>query len=287
MKLHQSPIRRFLAFNRHALSVALNTLIAKFDGDVFCHLFNLKAIMLGCDARFECDAKPGRYAVCAGEYRRLFYHKKQACKSYTHGVRGRAAEIGRDYLLNDIDFENGDKVVDCGANIGDLRLYFSEKQLEIEYVGIEPSPLEFECLQENVFPDTVFNLGLWDSDGQLDFYLSSEGADSSLIKPAQFDTVIKVPTRRLADIVQGPVKLLKIEAEGAEPEVLKGAEPLLPQVAWIAADVGYERGVDQESTLPAVVNYLLGQNFELVDVTHDRVVALFKNRALNKATYAG
>lgn len=133
----------------------------------------------------------------------------------------------------------------------------------------------------------MFNLGLWNSDGQLDFYLSSEGADSSLIKPAQFDTVIQLPTRRLADIVQGPIKLLKIEAEGAEPEVLKGAEPLLPQVVWISADVGYERGVDQESTLPAVVNYLLGQNFELVDVTHDRVVALFQNRALKEAVHAG
>lgn len=287
MRLHQSPIRRLLTFNRHALSVALNTVIAKFDGNAFCRLFNVKAALLGSDARFECDTKPGRYAVRAGAYRRFFYHKKQACKSYTHGVRGRAEEIGRDYLLAHVDFMHGDKVVDCGANIGDLRLYFSEKQLEIEYVGIEPSPLEFECLQENVFPDSVFNLGLWDSDGQLDFYLSSEGADSSLIKPAQFDTVIQVPTRRLADIVEGPIKLLKIEAEGAEPEVLKGAEPLLPQVAWISADVGYERGVDQESTLPAVVNYLLGQNFELIDVTHDRVVALFKNRAFAEAAHVG
>lgn len=287
MKLHQSPVKRFLAFNRHALSVAVNTVIAKFDGNAFCRLFNAKASLLGSDARFECDSKPGRYAVRAGDYRRFFYHKKQACKSYTHGIRGRAAEIGRDYLLGYIDFEHGDKVVDCGANVGDLRLYFSEKQLNIQYVGIEPSPLEFECLQENVFPDAVFNLGLWDSDGQLDFYLSSEGADSSLIKPAQFDTVIQVPTRRLADIVQGPIKLLKIEAEGAEPEVLKGAEPLLSQVAWISADVGYERGVDQESTLPSVVNYLLGQNFEVVDVTHDRVIALFKNRALKEAVHAG
>lgn len=287
MRLHQSPFRKFLTFNRHALSVALNTVIAKFDGETFCRLFNLKATLLGGDAHFERDIKPGRYAVRAGSYRRFFYHKKQACKSYTHGIRCRAAEIGRDYLLSHIDFKHGDKVVDCGANIGDLRLYFSEKQLEIQYVGIEPSPLEFECLQENVFPDRVFNLGLWDSDGQLDFYLSSEGADSSLIKPAHFDTVIQVPTRSLADIVEGPIKLLKIEAEGAEPEVLKGAEPLLPQVAWISADVGYERGVDQESTLPAVVNYLLGQNFELIDVTHDRVVALFKNRAFAEAAHAG
>lgn len=74
------------------------------------------------------------------------------------------------------------------------------------------------------------------------------------------------------------IKLLKLEAEGAEPEVLEGCGDLLQQIEYITADLGPERGVSQESTLVPVVNYLLAHNFELLEVGHTRIVGLFRNK---------
>ncbi len=77
------------------------------------------------------------------------------------------------------------------------------------------------------------------------------------------------------------MKLLKLEAEGAEPEILAGVEKRLPLIEYISADLGPERGVDQESTAAAAIDYLLARNFRLIDVYCDRVTCLFKNAAFD------
>ncbi len=52
-------------------------------------------------------------------------------------------------MLNEIDFSDGDCVVDCGANVGDLLLFFEFSNISIDYIGIEPSPKECLCLKKN------------------------------------------------------------------------------------------------------------------------------------------
>ena len=81
----------------------------------------------------------------------------------------------------------------------------------------------------------------------------------------------KVETTKLESLLKDigylskNLKLLKLEAEGAEPEVIKGALNLLKNIEYIAADLGPERGFNQESTLKEVVNILLENNFEIVE----------------------
>ena len=72
-----------------------------------------------------------------------------------------------------------------------------------------------------------------------------------------FDDKTKVPVDRLESYVSSKIKLLKLEAEGAEPEILEGLGEKLNLVEYISADLGYERGVHCESTLVPVTNYLL------------------------------
>ena len=71
--------------------------------------------------------------------------------------------------------------------------------------------------------------------------------------------------------------MLKLEAEGAEPEILEGIGDKLRLIEYISADLGFERGANCESTLVPVTNMLLRNNFSLVEVGYSRVVALFKN----------
>lgn len=224
------------------------------------------------------DPRNQKFRAVSPKYELSFHHEAQAYYACKRGIIRRTQILGDCYFLPRIPFEPGDVVVDCGANVGELKFYFTENELPIEYIGIEPSPLEYECLKENVSPSQTLNIGLWDSDGELDFFVSSQMADSSFIKPPTHEKIIKVRTKRLDSVLADrKIKLLKLEAEGAEPEVLYGCKKILDRIEYVSADVGFERGVDQTSTLAAVTNYLLSNGFELVDVQQGRLTALFRN----------
>ena len=253
---------------------------------IFCRLANGRAFfsaMLGngYKVKFAFDKKSGLYEISDKNYVIKAHHEKLALWSYQRGIINRAEQMGEIYHLQNIEFGDGDVVIDCGANIGDLALYFKNHKLAVEYIGIEPAPLEYECLVHNVAPMQCHNLGLWFENGSIDFYLAGQKGDSSFIEPRHFDSVVKVETVRLDQLIDREIKLLKIEAEGGEPEVLMGAEKLLPKVEFISADLGFERGPTAESTLVPVMNFLMERNFELVAISHKRVVALFRNKGLN------
>ncbi|MDX1692370.1 MAG: FkbM family methyltransferase [Ketobacteraceae bacterium] len=279
-------IRAFGRYIRYLLSLldnASNALIERTRGSLFCTLFNMRSRLLGRSVRFRQDADGYQVTdpvFSPHAYR--FRHEVQANMAYKKGLVRRAQMMGDTYLLEAIEFHEGDLVIDCGANVGDLKLWFTHRNLPVTYMAFEPSPLEFACLEKNVAPGTAHHCGLWKEDGNLTFYVSSQGADSSLIEPAEYDDVIHVTTRRLADFVDGPVKLLKLEAEGAEPEILLGVEEKLEQIEYISADLGYERGVRSESTFVPVTNYLLSRGFEMVDISRQRMVALYRNTSVSR-----
>lgn len=260
------------------LKIYRNRLVSS-DKRVFEFLFNLRSFFLKSPSRVRWDDSAfivTDLTLPGFQYR--FRHQKQGTMAYEWGIKKRAEVINKVYFLDKIEFCSGDVFIDCGANVGDLKLWFDLNDIEVEYIGFEPSPIEFECLEKNVAPKTAHNLGLWNEDGTLRFYISSQGADSSLIQPAEYSSVVDVDVKRLNDFIEGPIKCLKLEAEGAEPEVLSGVDDTkLQMIEYVAADLGYERGVDAESTLVPVTNYLLSRGFELVDVSHGRICALYRN----------
>lgn len=56
---------------------------------------------------------------------------------------------------------------------------------------------------------------------------------------------------------------MKIEAEGAEPEILEGGVNALAMTDFVTVDCGFERGKEEASTLAPVANFLLRHGFEL------------------------
>lgn len=248
-------------------------------GKRFVWLFNVYNEAKRVDCKYSYDPETSQYKVSGGKDRRLlrFFHERQANMAYARGITERGDSLGKDYFLDKINFKNGDVVLDCGANVGDLLLWFQNRGLEIEYVGFEPSPNEYECLKENVHPHKAHNVGLWNERKKIEFYVSSQGADSSIIEPIKFDQKISIDANLLSDYVDKEVKLLKLEAEGAEPEILEGLGDKIKFVEFISADLGYERGKNAESTLVPVTNFLLKRNFSLLDVSHSRICALYRN----------
>lgn len=260
------------------------SLTRKARGRPFCVLFNLRAALRGIDTRIHFDPASRVFRARSKQYTLSFRHEAQAYYACKRGIGKRIESLGATYFLPQIPFAAGDLVVDCGANVGELKYWFVEQGLAIEYIGIEPSPLEFRCVEENVAPSQAHNVGLWDRDGELDFYLSSQMADSSLIEPPEYDEIIRVPTRRLDQLLPGRrIRLLKLEAEGAEPEAIAGAEALLDRIDYISADLGFERGVGQTSTLAEVTNFLLARGFEIVANGHKRLTVLYRRIGADRA----
>ena len=206
-----------------------------------------------------------------------FKEKFHNYNNYQNGLEQRALLIGTDYMLDKMEFKPNDLVVDCGANVGDLLLYFELKKLNINYVGIEASLDTFKCLEMNANKYKLYGLALADKNEIIDFFISEKNADSSIFEPPTVDKVVKLQSIRLDALIDSQIKLFKVEAEGAEIEVLYGAINLLTKIEYISVDAGFERGKELQSTLVPVTNFLMMNSFILVDFNFPRMVLLFKN----------
>ena len=207
------------------------------------------------------------------------------------GLDKRLQLLRDEYGLDLIPLQAGDLAIDVGANIGEVTMVLQDKGLQV--LSFEPDPVEYGSLVLNSkTPERCYPVALSNEDGQAVFFLKNNHGDSSLLQPPSHSgETIQVTTSRLDSILEpilsagehSTVKLLKLEAEGAEPEILQGAELSLPRVEWISADVGFERGKEGESTLPAVLATLAPFGFELQTLLGPRLVAIFKNTRLVKA----
>ena len=108
--------------------------------------------------------------------------------------------------------------------------------------------------------------------------------DSSLLEIENYVGVTEIEVDSIDNYVSRhnikSIRILKVEAEGGEPEVLAGAINTLPIVEYITADLGYERGYEKKQTLTTVTNFLLLNGFEMVDINQQRLTVLFKNKLL-------
>ena len=212
---------------------------------------------------------------------------------YRKGLKERGLELAKSYKIDCLKFEEEDIVLDCGANYGDLLLYLEFLNIKLNYYAFEPGLEEYKTLEVNMknmntkIKKYTYKLGLGNSNSIKDFYYSPADGDSSIIEIDSFVKKVQIEVIKLEDFVKQKlynkkIKLLKLEAEGAEPEVLEGSKEILKQVEYIAADLGPERGLNQNCTLAEVTNFLQEQNFVIQEFGYPRITALFRNMDLIK-----
>lgn len=151
----------------------------------------------------------------------------------------------------------GATVVDVGANIG---VFSSWAAARVgpggRLLSVEPHPLAFERLVENVEPFgasvSARRFACGQQDGQVDLRYVPGRLSVSSIKPrADRTRSVRVPVRRLDQLVAeaglDQIDLMKIDVEGAEQEVLEGAGGILPSVRRVVMEVDSDRidGVEQ------------------------------------------
>lgn len=133
-----------------------------------------------------------------------------------------------------------DVVLDVGANIGCTALLFGD--IGNKVYAFEPSPTTFQFLEQNVSDSGLKNvcpvkMGLGDKSGEYTLTFSpsnrSGGFVSNQTRASEGFTVEDIVIRRLDDAIKSlsvpKVDFIKIDVEGFEAKVLKGAEETLAE----------------------------------------------------------
>jgi FkbM family methyltransferase len=170
-----------------------------------------------------------------------------------------------------------DIFIDIGANIGELS-YFAHTLGIKQIIAVEPDPfinniLKFNLRDTNISFDTRV---IGNSDKIVNFYLSPDTADSSMIKPAKNANTIEVQSVRLKTFLStldsSLTILVKMDAEGFEPEILKSGEGALNKIKFFAVDVSPER--QGKTTKIEVIKLLKKNNFKIFTEDNNVVTAV-------------
>ena len=200
---------------------------------------------------------------------------------YKRYIKDRILKVASAYMINQIQFnDKKSNIIDIGANIGEIGIYFNYfKKKKINYYAFEPLENEFNCIKFNVKKSHTFNFALSDKNEKKNFFVKSDSNDSSFIKFSDYDELKKLDSYRLDTIpeiiILKKIHLIKIDAEGFEPEVIKGCKNILQKVEFITIDCGPER--NNKPTSKNVI-ILLKKKFKIVNRNKTRGTILFKNR---------
>jgi FkbM family methyltransferase len=168
-------------------------------------------------------------------------------------------------------------VVDVGANRGEFVRAVRFACPAASVIAFEPIPHLADRIRRDFHgqPVEVHAVALDDSEGTGDFHVLGSDDLSSLLPPAAAlrhrtaegheAHVIQVPVRRLDDVchlgAQHEPVLLKVDVQGGELRVLRGAERLLARVACLKLECDFEHLYEGQPSFAQVLSFLAERGF--------------------------
>lgn|GEM_PF-1614057 len=168
--------------------------------------------------------------------------------------------------------KEGDTVLDVGACIGDTTVPMAMKTGEKgTVIAVEPEPCNIKFLRANTscFNNVrVVEKAAWNRKENIRFNIHSSCTGHSIIDQSEDYTEVQADT--LDNIVKDwdRIDFCKIDVQGAELEVLEGAEEMLRKTRNIVVETHY---FGEKALYPKVSAFLRKRGFS-VRVTLDRVV---------------
>ena len=167
-------------------------------------------------------------------------------------------------------------IIDVGANKGCFSLLATKLMGDYGRVlSFEPEPINCEWITRSIDANnykgiTLFQMALSDSDGKADLYIGEKSGFHSLLPPLDKPEPEKMTViqKRLDTVLQenkiSEVDLIKIDVEGSELQVLKGATETIKQNKnlKIIMDLHPQKGVD----IYEICNFLLEHGYKLYNI---------------------
>ena len=251
---------------------------------ILIYLINLENKLRKSGSYLTYNRESQMYLIRDKDYS-LFFPRKARVSLYTHGLSARLRYLYDAYGFNQIDFTGVKLFIDCGANVGELSIIVKHKH-DLRILAVEPEKKEFECLERNLKGSNcdLVNGLLWDEEGVLQVYSKPNSGDSSVFMSETSLPDFKTNSYRLDNLVKiigikSLVSILKVEAEGAEPEVITGTKEYLPNCKYVTFDGGPERGMEKLTTFALNGEILAKNNFEKVYTFDIRKIELWKNKS--------
>lgn len=144
-------------------------------------------------------------------------------------------------------------IIDVGSHKGESYALFRKILPAANYIGFEPIDDCYAQLKKNTSGDKnaqVFQFAVSDTDGTSTFYLTDQSHCSSLLKPEQSTEEYagnhieqQVELRKLDTLLEKQTLekniLVKIDVQGAEEKVLRGARKVLTQATVVIIEISF------------------------------------------------
>ena len=168
-------------------------------------------------ALVDADGKTYRLHAPAGDYIGELVEKSH--RPYEHDL----------LRALDVFLRPGAVILDVGANIGNHTLYFAAHGSRVQ--AFEPNPEAVEYLRRNVALNgfgesvSVHAVAAGDRPGRVEVVAGESEMRLGMARSLEGEG--DVPMIRLDDLVEDDVALIKIDVEGAEASVLRGASSII------------------------------------------------------------
>ena len=174
-----------------------------------------------------------------------------------------------------------DRLIDAGANRGQFSLMTRLEHPTISIHGFEPLPSEGEVYRQVFVGDpkvTLHEMALGETSGTAEIHLSRRADSSSLLPIGDMQSklfpgtdevgTLKVRVATLDELqdVWGSARkaLLKLDVQGFELSVLKGAKQALKNCAFVYAECSAIPLYTGQALFPEVSAFLAGEGFKPV-----------------------
>lgn len=182
-------------------------------------------------------------------------------------IEQREYYIDKYFSNEEVFIEPSDTVFEVGAARGVTTQIAAERAKSV--IALEASPRALLCLQKNINRDDVeiHQKAAWNKKKKMEIKYGQQSGDDSLIMPNS--EYIGISEQVQADTIESfvsnmginGVDFLKVEAEGAEPEVIQGISGL--NIEKVVVNCSPER--DGESPVDTVSEMLCRMNYKIVD----------------------
>ena len=191
--------------------------------------------------------------------------------------QGVAATVEHDRLPLDRDYRT---IIDVGANRGQFALYARERFPKAQIYTIEPLSgprASIELLFGKDEQVEILDFAAGAAKRSATINITQDDDSSSLLQPTSLQTerfphtgvestepvAVRSLDSALASLpLEGPV-LLKIDVQGFELEVLKGARKLLSQVDTVLAECSFVEFYEGQAMFDDIYAFLAGKGFRL------------------------